>query len=262
MDGDIYILSPLLPTKCVLPRTTVTKMKALISQRAEQARQAECSIAEKETVLNQTRWITDILGQISMGEFLGVTSSPAFTGIETLGNMVTFKRPNKVRPTPELQGPVLWQPAPPEIRNEMFPQANDIAFLDAEGVGVVVVTFAGGRIDVGVLVDAVEGIWSVRGVKRDEFPSIRIATYESVDVPVRKGEWMGILTGHDDSEGVFVGAGGKVWQLDFRGWLLELRKLETDNEDEEPYEHQRSTLKLITNERYYLRSPFTLTPKI
>jgi hypothetical protein len=144
----------------------------------------------------------------------------------------------------------------------MFPQANDIAFLDAEGVGVVVVTFAGGRIDVGVLVDAVEGIWSVRGVKRDEFPSIRIATYESVDVPVRKGEWMGILTGHDDSEGVFVGAGGKVWQLDFRRWLLELRKLETDNEDEEPYEHQRSTLKLITNERYYLRSPFTLTPKI
>jgi len=196
-----------------------------------------------------------------MGEFMGVTSSPAFTGIDTFGtnntNLVTFKRPNKVRPTPQLQGPVLWQPAP-AMMNEILPQANDIAFINAERVGIVVVTFAGGRVDIGVLVDEVEGIWNVKGVAREEFPSIRVAAYESIDVPVKKGFWTGILARHEDGEGIFVAAGGSVWQIDFRAWLLELQKLDTENEDEEPFEQKRSTLKLITNERFF--PPVPLTP--
>src|SRR5579859_626063 len=64
-DGDVYFLTPIMPTKCVLSRTSVTRMKAIIFFRAEQARQTEeCTTAERETVLNQTRWISDILGQI------------------------------------------------------------------------------------------------------------------------------------------------------------------------------------------------------
>jgi hypothetical protein len=234
-----------------MTRSAVSNMKALISYRADAARSSEdCTLAERETCLNQTRWIGDILGQISMGEFMGVTSSPAFTGIETV-DIASFKRPNKVRPTPEIQGPVLFQPAPTPM-DTILPEASDITFLDADGIGIVVTTWMGGRVDVAVLIDVVEGVWSVKGVSREEFPVIRVAAYESVDLPVSGNHWTGILKSHMDSEGIFVAAGRGVWQIDFREWLQELRKLDQTGKIEEqaPFESKYSTVNLITRERF------------
>lgn len=252
-DGDIFILCPIMPTKCVLPRSAITRMKALISYRAEILHSRKtCSLVERETCLNQTRWISDILGQISMGEFMGVTSSPAFTGVDT-GDLVTFKRPNKVRPTPELQGPLLFQPAPQTI-DSIFPAANDIAFLDVDGLGIAVTTWQGGRVDIGILIDGVEGVWSVKGVSSEELLKIKVATYESVDIPVPGDAWTGILTSHNDNNGVFIAAGEGVWQVDFRAWLHEMQKLnqENESEDAESFETKASITSLINKERYSL----------
>lgn len=182
-----------------------------------------------------------------MGELMGVTSSPAFTGVDT-GDTVTFKRPNKVRPTPELQGPVLWQPAP-QVPDDLFPEANDICVLESDGVGIIVITWQGGRVDVGILIDDVEGVWAVKGVSRDELPSIRVAAYESINIPVSKNAWTGILTSQNDSEGVFVASDGGVWQVDFRSWLHELQKMSQRGEDDdehEPFEAQSSITSLIS----------------
>lgn len=250
-DGDIYILCPIMPTKCAMTRSAVSKMKTLISYRADAARSNEdCTLAERETCLNQTRWIGDILGQISMGDFMGVTQSPAFTGIET-GDMVSFKRPNKVRPTPEIQGPVLFQPAPTPM-DTILPEGSDITFLDADGVGVLVTTWMGGRVDIGVLIDGIEGVWSVKGVSREEFPAIRLAAYESVDLPVSGNQWTGILKSQNDTEGVFIAAGNGIWQIDFRGWLQELRKLDQPdlNEAQAPFELKSSAVNLMVRERF------------
>ena len=234
-----------------MTRAALTRMKTMISYRAEVARQAvECSLAERETCLQQTRWISDILGQISVGEFMGVTSSPAFTGVDT-GDAVTFKRPNKVRPTPELQGPMLWQPAP-EVPDDIFLEANDIAVLESDGVEIIVVTWQGGRIDVGILIDGVEGIWTITRVSREELPSIRVAAYESINIRVSKDAWTGILTSQNDAEGIFVAADGGVWQVDFRSWLHEWQRMPQQEEDEvhEPLEVKSSITTLIS--RTYL----------
>jgi nucleoporin NUP82 len=249
-DGDVYVLCPVLPTKCILSRSEIARMKILISQRSEAAKHDNsCSPAERETCLNQMRWISDILGQITMGEFMGVTSSPAFTGLET-DDSVSFKRPNKVRPTPEIQGPVLFQPAPIAM-DEILPEANEIAFLDADGVGVFVTTWAGGRVDVGVLVDEVEGVWAVKGVPREELPAIKVAAYESIDLPISEGMCTEILTSHTDDEGVFIAADGGVWQLDFRSWLHELLPSNEDNDDNnETFGRKKTSIKLIADERY------------
>jgi len=248
-DGDVYLLSPILSTKCVLPRSEITRLKTLISYRSEIAKHDEsCSVATRETCLNHTRWISDILGQITMGEFMGVTASPAFTGIET-GDTVTFKRPNKVRPTPELQGPVLFQPAPVPM-DDILPEANEIEFLDADGVGVFVITWAGGRVDVGVLMDEIEGVWAVKGVSREDLPPIRVSAYESIDLPISKNMWTAILVSHNDDEGVFIAADGGVWQLDFRSWLHELQQVtEGDEDTNETFENKKTTIKLIADER-------------
>jgi hypothetical protein len=241
-----------MPTKCILSRPAITRMKALISLRAEVARsQDSCSLVERETCLNQSRWISDILGQISMGEFMGVTSSPAFTGVDT-GDMVSFKRPNKVRPTPELQGPVLFQPAHQPIDN-IFPEASDLMVLDADGVGVVVTTWHGGRVDVGILIDEIEGVWNVKGVSRDKLDTVKVAAYESIDLPVAEEGWTGILTSHNGGDGVFVAGDGGVWQIDFRGWLDELQKMsqnDDDDEDHEPFKAKPSISNLVVKERY------------
>jgi hypothetical protein len=249
-DGDIYTLCPIMPTKCVTTRTAVTRMKALISFKGETARlDEECSFAEKETCLNQTRWISDILGQISMGEFMGVTSSPAFTGIDT-GDIVSFKRPNKVRPTPELQGPVLFQPAPAAM-DTYLSEANDITFVDSDGIGVLVTTWAGGRVDIGVLVTAVQGVWQVKGVTREEYAPIVVAAYESVSLSAGYGVWTGVTTSANDDEGVFVVAGDSVWQIDFRNWLHQLRAINRDNDDRrDRFEQNRSKSSLVSSSRF------------
>lgn len=178
---------------------------------------------------------------------MGVTSSPAFTGIDT-GDAVTFKRPNKVRPTPELQGPVLWQPAP-HVPDDIFPEANDIAILESDGMGIVVMTWQGGRVDVGILIDDVEGVWAVKGISRDELPRILVAAYESINVSVSKHAWTGILMSQNDSEGVFVASDGGVWQVDFRSWLHELQKVsqqDEEDEDHEPFKAKSSITTLIS----------------
>jgi hypothetical protein len=250
-DGDIYVLCPIMPTKCVSTRTAVNRMKAIISYRGETARLDEsCSKGEKETCLNQTRWISDILGQISMGDFMGVTASPAFTGVDT-GDTVSFKRPNKVRPTPEIQGPVLFQPAPAPMDNVLC-EANDIAYLDTEGLGVVVITWQGGRVDVGVLLATIEGVWHVKGMTGEELSEITVAAYESINLPALPNVWTGILTSVNDDEGVFVAAGDSVWQVDFRSWLHELQQIDQDDDDEEQtlFLSKRSRTTLVVSETY------------
>lgn len=240
-------------------------MKALISYRAQVAfsKQESCSLMERETCLNQTRWISDILGQISMGEFMGVASSPAFTGIDN-GDMISFKRPNKVRPTPQLQGPVLFQPAPQPIDN-IFPEASDLMLLDADGVGIVVTTWHGGRVDVGILIDEIEGIWNVKGVSKDELDTIKVAVYESIDLPVAEVTWTGILASHNGGEGVFIVGDGRMWQIDFRGWVHELQKMSQDDNDEdhEPFKAKPSILDLVVKERYLkLKIRLTVVPTL
>jgi len=186
-----------------------------------------------------------------MGEFMGVTASPAFTGLD-IGDMVSFKRPNKVRPTPQLQGPVLFQPAPVPM-DDILPEANEVAFLDADGIGLLLTTWQGGRVDVGVLVDDVEGVWTVKGVAREDLRPVIVAAYESVDLPVSKNMWTGILTSDSDDEGVFIAADGGVWQLDFRTWLNKLQQTNQEDEDdsEEIFESTKTTVKLIADERFY-----------
>ena len=255
-DGDIYVLCPIMPAKCVMNRSTVTRMKTLITYRAEKMQRSKISLMDRETCLNQTRWIGDILGQISMGEFMGVTSSPAFTGID-IGDMVSFKRPNKVRPTPDIQGAILFQPAP-RAMDIIFPEASDIAILDSEGVTVVVTAWRGGRIDIGILLDGVEGVWSVKGAcSKDRLP-IRIASYENIDISAGKNAWTGILTSPNDNEMVFVTIGSSVWHLDFRGWVQELQRLNRDedgDEDVTPVKTVPTLKSLLVNELYNPYSP-------
>jgi len=253
-SGDVYALCPIMPVKCVVPRSSLLRMKTIISLSTDQLKSEDCTLMQKETCLNQMRWISDILGQISMSEFMGVTMSPALTGIENTGDVVTFKRPNKVRPTPEIQGPMLFQPAPVPM-DDVFSEAEDIVFLDAQGVGMLVMTWQGGRVDIGVLVQGVSGVWNVKGARKEDVDGIKIAAYESLDLPVRRGVSPHILKSANDGESVFIVAEGMVWQLDFRGWLHELRKLEQDDgndDDGQPYQSKPSQTKLIINERFVI----------
>ena len=252
-DGDIYVLCPVMPTKCVMTRAAITRMKALITYQAEKRHRTRTSMMERETSLNQTRWIGDILGQVSMGEFMGVTSSPAFTGVD-IGDMVSFKRPNKVRPTPEIQGAILFQPAP-RAMDLIFPEASDIAILESDGVTIVVTTWRGGRVDIGILLTGIEGVWSVKGASSKDLSPIRIASYENIEISAGKNAWTGILTSRNDNEGVFVMIGSSVWHLDFRGWLQELQRLNRDEDEDEDLRPIKavSTMKsLLVNELYTL----------
>jgi hypothetical protein len=132
--------------------------------------------------------------------------------------------------------------------DNIFPDASDVSFLDADGVGVLITAWHGGRVDIGILIDSIEGVWNVKGVSREDMSTIKVAIYESIDLPVSERASAGILTSHNDGEGVFVAVDGGVWQIDFRGWLHELQKMSQDDEDE-PFKAKPSTTNLIIDER-------------
>jgi hypothetical protein len=242
LDGDIYLLCPIMPTKCLLSRADISRLKAVISHRSQFGASTHF---DSETTLNQTRWISDILGQVSMGEFLGVVNSPAFTGVDT-SDIVTFKRPNKVRPTPLLRGPVLFQPGP--LSTEVV--ATGLEVLVSDGTVVLVTTWRGGKVDVAVLVDPVEGMWSVGG-KDHEALDVRVATVEGIDVPVRREAKLAVVTCEADGERLFLTSEGKVWQVDFRLWLRQLHNLSQEEGNAETYSPAPSQVTCIFR-RYHL----------
>jgi hypothetical protein len=67
---------------------------------------------------------------------MGAASFHAFTRGD-IGDMISLKRPNKVRPTPEIQSAILFQSAP-RAMDLIYPEASDVAILNSEGVTVVV----------------------------------------------------------------------------------------------------------------------------
>lgn len=135
----------------------------------------------------------------------------------------------------------------------IFPEASDIAILESDGVTIVVTTWRGGRVDIGILLSGIEGVWSVKGASSKDLSPIRIASYENIDISAGKNAWTGILTSGNDSEGVFVMIGSSVWHLDFRGWLQELQRLNRDDdadEDVTPIKAVSTMKSLLVNELY------------
>ncbi|KTW28403.1 hypothetical protein T552_01665 [Pneumocystis carinii B80] len=182
-NGDIYSICPLVPTNCMVQRSYLNRLACYISTKSQQLEKSKDSTSsislENESIRMQTRWISDILGQVSLINDYGL-GSPLSQNLD-MQDLVTFRRPNISKFPVLIQGPFLFQPAPLEFSSQHV-TASNIITLGTNVVGILIISYADGKIDVCVEVERVEPKWVLS--KDEEFPPPvnYLATYETITV--------------------------------------------------------------------------------
>ncbi|QSL65684.1 hypothetical protein MERGE_002997 [Pneumocystis wakefieldiae] len=182
-NGDIYSICPLVPTNCMVQRSYLNRLACYISTKSQQLEKNKDGSAsnslENESIRMQTRWISDILGQVSFINDYGL-GSPLSQNLD-MQDLVTFRRPSISKFPVLIQGPFLFQPAPLEFSSEHVAASNIIA-LGTSIIGVLVISYTDGKIDICVEVERVEPRWVLN--KNEQFPPLvnYLATYETITV--------------------------------------------------------------------------------
>ncbi|KAJ6539197.1 hypothetical protein B0H19DRAFT_1177668 [Mycena capillaripes] len=190
-SGDIYSICPYMPKNASIPSSYVHSLECFISAKQEFLSQAE-ERGSSSTTRNlstlydyQHKYVTALLKQLPPGTVFPASS-----------RSVLMHPPTTIKARPARQGPFLLQPAPRTLEGSEGGDATDIMYLafgseedgedDSEGgetehLGVVVIAFQDGKIDVCLDVEKVEARWDMGGPKRDaELPMLAI--YETIDL--------------------------------------------------------------------------------
>lgn len=184
-SGDIYALCPYLPRNasvCVLflsfssnsivprsvPSSYIHSLECFISAKQEFLSQVDPSTRRDLAIIYdyQQKYVSALLRQLPPGTVYPATSH--FTSIHP---------PTSIKMLPIRQGPFLLQPEPRLLEGSEEEAATDIAYLsfgsddDDEGegspirhLGIVIIAYQDGRIDLLLDVDKVEARWNLKGV--------------------------------------------------------------------------------------------------
>ncbi|KAJ7047519.1 hypothetical protein C8F04DRAFT_1022301 [Mycena alexandri] len=190
-SGDIYSICPYMPKNASIPSSYVHSLECFISAKQEFLSQTEergssSATRNLSTLYDyQHKYVTALLKQLPPGTVFPASS-----------RSVPMHPPTTIKARPARQGPFLLQPAPRTLEGSEGGDATDIMYLafgadedaeeDSEGgetehLGVVVVSFQDGKIDVCLDVEKVEARWDMGGSRREaELPML--AVYETIDL--------------------------------------------------------------------------------
>ncbi|KAI0775977.1 hypothetical protein BD413DRAFT_649007 [Trametes elegans] len=185
-SGDIYAMCPYLPKNASVPSTYVHALECYVSAKQEflSASASEGRIpSDGLTTLYdyQRKYVNALLKQLPPG-----TAWPATT------RLVPMRPPTTIKNKPARQGPFLLQPSPRNLPGSEGGDATDIVYLsfgedaaeesegETEGLGLVLVSFQDGKVDLYLDVEKVEARWETKQLQSDELPML--ATYESIDL--------------------------------------------------------------------------------
>ncbi|KAJ7742412.1 hypothetical protein DFH07DRAFT_980036 [Mycena maculata] len=195
-SGDIYSICPYMPKNAQvgssIPSSYVHSLECFISAKQEfllqsQERGSSSTTRNLSTLYDyQHKYITALLKQLPPGTVFPASS-----------RSVLMHPPTTIKARPARQGPFLLQPEPHALMGSEGGDATDIMYLafgadedaedDAEGeggetehLGVVVVAFQDGKIDVCLDVEKVEARWDISGKREADLPML--AVYETIDL--------------------------------------------------------------------------------
>ncbi|KAJ7283796.1 hypothetical protein C8J57DRAFT_1171692 [Mycena rebaudengoi] len=205
-SGDVYAICPYMPKNASIPSSYVHSLECFISAKQEflaaQNRGSSSATRNLSTLYDyQHKYITALLKQLPPGTVFPATS-----------RSVPMHPPTTIKARPARQGPFLLQPAPRTLDGSEGGDATDIMYLafgtddivedeDGEGgetehLGVVVVAFQDGKVDVCLDVEKVEARWDMGGAKDGDGGLPMLAVYESIDlglVAMLRGVSAGLL---------------------------------------------------------------------
>jgi nucleoporin NUP82 len=180
-SGDVYALSPLVPSRWQVPRVYTQALSLDITAQMEAFTQ-ETTSDERLVVRHQTKWINDVLNQ--QQSLLDAQTSFA----TPKGHVPTsLTRPEVVGPSPELQGPFVFEPAPPASESDDCFAACDIFHMEAGPVGVIGIIHSNGKLDIYIEPEPVTARWYKKGLTKGEPPVL--AHFDTQDLRISAGAY-------------------------------------------------------------------------
>ncbi|EKM59400.1 uncharacterized protein PHACADRAFT_114086 [Phanerochaete carnosa HHB-10118-sp] len=185
-SGDIYAICPYMPKNASVPSSYVHALECFVAAKQEFLSQGESSGSPSSGSMtglyeNQHKYVTALLKQLPPG-----------TAYPSKSRSVLMHPPTTMRTQAIRQGPFLLQPAPLSIEGSDGGDATDVVYLafgadsdeedegETERLGVVLVAYQDGKVDVFLDVEKVEARWERKHVRAEELPML--AVYETVDL--------------------------------------------------------------------------------
>ncbi|KAF8897384.1 hypothetical protein BD779DRAFT_1432160 [Infundibulicybe gibba] len=190
-SGDVYAICPYLPRNTSIPSSYVHSLECFISAKQEFLSQATSSANLNLSTLydHQKKYVNALIKQLPPGTLFPAAS-----------RSVPVHPPTTIRAVPKRQGPFLLQPAPRILEGSEGGDATDITYLafgadedegdgsggETEHLGVIMVAFQDGKVDVCLDVEKVEARWENKqvrpryGATSADLPMLAI--YETIDL--------------------------------------------------------------------------------
>ncbi|PPQ77332.1 hypothetical protein CVT25_010914 [Psilocybe cyanescens] len=186
-SGDIYSICPYLPQNASVPSAYIHSLECFVSAKQEYLSQATSSASKNVSMTYdyQHKYITALVKQLPAGTVFPASPIP-----------VLVHPPSTIKPRPLRQGPFLLQPSPRMIEGSEGGDATDITYLafgtgpdrdhseddgnDTEHLGVLLVSYQDGKVDLFLDVEKVEARWDLK----HDLPML--AVYETIDLGLVK----------------------------------------------------------------------------
>ncbi|KAH8830692.1 hypothetical protein DL96DRAFT_1707496 [Flagelloscypha sp. PMI_526] len=187
--GDIYSICPYLPQRASVPPSYIHSLDSFVFEKREVLSRGTSTAAKKLATMyeHQSAYVAGLLEQLPRG-----SKSPSFSLKET----VLVQPPqNLKKQNPTRQGPFILRPFPSGLEHStIVNEVTDMTYLslgghileedgedqfEAENLGVLLLAYKDGRVDLCLDVDKIEARWEVNSSLR-ETPMLLV--YESIDL--------------------------------------------------------------------------------
>ncbi|KLO19835.1 hypothetical protein SCHPADRAFT_864426 [Schizopora paradoxa] len=190
-SGDVYAMCPYLPERASVPASYIHSLECYVAAKQEFLNENGIDIDEAFSSLYdlQRKYVNGLLKQFPPGMSNPLSSSAQF---------ISLHPPKSFTSKPAKQGPFLLQPSPSELPNSPGAEATDIAYvtlgnafsedddtseqsLTSERLGVLVIAYQDGRVDVCLDLEKIEAKWESKTSSKD-LPML--AVYEVIDLGI------------------------------------------------------------------------------
>ncbi|KAF9469037.1 hypothetical protein BDZ94DRAFT_1182915 [Collybia nuda] len=184
-SGDIYSICPYMPRNASIPSSYVHSLECFISAKQEFLAQGTSAATKNLSTIYdyQRKYVTALMKQLPPG-----------TVFPSASRSVLMHPPTTIKSIPARQGPFLLQPSPRILEGSEGGDTTDITYLafgadeedsdgdggETEHLGVVMVAYQDGKIDVCLDVEKVEARWETKQGGARDLPML--AVYETIDL--------------------------------------------------------------------------------
>ncbi|KAG8965932.1 hypothetical protein FRC03_012768 [Tulasnella sp. 419] len=206
-SGDVYAMSPFLPTKAVVPESYILALECFVTAKRDLYTSVGPSTMPSYIYELQFKYVNSLIKQLPLSPPPHPSNlAPSVAPPSRLVNVLSPSSIPAFTYTPARQGPFLFQPAPGELEDGGA-DASDIAYVELgeggneirdaldtdddpaetkEKLGVLLIVYGDGKVDVSLDTEKIEAQWEVtqstEKLDTEELPAFTV--YETIDLGI------------------------------------------------------------------------------